>query len=130
MNEREETVLVLGFAAVDFVNQHRLGFPDGGRGFDVTDASTLFLRPGKTDQIVEGDEARVVVTVFQLQRLRETVEQECFSRAGLADQEQGITADQSRDDDRFDRVVTVNAELSQESGLHFSHSNPLRPKWP
>ena len=115
---------MLGFAAIDLVNQDRLGLPDGSRGFDVADAGAMFLGPGKPDQIVEGDEARVVVAVLQAQGFGQAVEQEGLSRAGLADQQQRITADQSRDDDRFDRVVAVDAELSQVSGLHFSHSNP------
>jgi len=66
VDEGKEAVLMLGFAAADLVDEDRLGFPDGGRGFEIADLAAVIVRIGEADQVVKVDQAGVVVPVFEV----------------------------------------------------------------
>ena len=57
---------MLGLAAADLVDEDRLGFPDGGRGFEIADLAAVIVRIGEADQVVKVDQAGVVVPVFEV----------------------------------------------------------------
>ena len=95
---------MLGLAAADLVDKHRFRAPDRGRGLKEPDAGAVLVRVREADEIVEGDEARVVVPVLESQRLGERVEQEGFPGPRGTDEEQWIPGDQSRQDQRLEGI--------------------------
>jgi hypothetical protein len=68
-HQREEAVLVLGLAAADLVDEHRLRAPDRGRRLEEPDRRLGLVRVGEAHKVVERDQAGVVVAMLEAQRL-------------------------------------------------------------
>jgi hypothetical protein len=113
VHQREQAVLVLRLAAADLVDQHRLGLPDGGRRLEEAHRARLLLRVREPDQVVEGDQARVVVAVLEFQRLGQRVQQVGLAGAGAADQQQRVLGHQRGQDHRLEAVEAEHAERRQ-----------------
>jgi len=52
----------------------------------------------EADEVVEGDQTRVVVAVLEAERFRERVEQEGLAGAAAADEQQRILGDEGLED--------------------------------
>ena len=113
VDQREQAVLVLGLAAADLVDQHRLRAPDRGRCLEEPHADFVVVRVRKADQVVERDQARVVVAMLEPERLGQRVEQEGLARAAAADQQQRVVGRERGQDDGLLRVEAVDAEGGQ-----------------
>ena len=81
VDERKQPVLLLGLAAADLVDQDRFRAPHGGRRFEKPYARPLGIGIGKAHQVVERDQAGVVVPMLEVQRFRQRVEQVRLARA-------------------------------------------------
>ncbi|MBK7081406.1 MAG: hypothetical protein IPH55_11840 [Betaproteobacteria bacterium] len=89
-------------------------------------AGAVGLRVREADQVVEGDEAGVVVPVLEAESLRQRVEQVGLAGARRADQEQRVFGDQSGQDDRLDGVEAIDAQAGQARKCGCLHSgSPL-----
>jgi hypothetical protein len=73
VKEREQPVLLLRLAAADLVDQNRLRVPHRRRRLKKPDASPVGIGVWETDEIVERDQARIVVSVFEVKCLRQRV---------------------------------------------------------
>ena len=87
---------MLRLTAADLVDQHRLCTPDRGRRLEKPDLALRFVRIRKAHEVVEGDEARVVVAMFEPERFAEGVKQERFTRPALPDQQDRILRHERR----------------------------------
>jgi hypothetical protein len=56
------------------------------------------VRVREADEVVEGDQAGVVVAVLEPERLGERVEQERLAGAAAADEQQRVLGDEGRED--------------------------------
>jgi hypothetical protein len=115
VDQGEKPVLVFGFAAADLVDQDRLGPPDGGRRFQEFDAARFRVRVGEADQVVEGNQAGVVVPVLQPQGFAERVEQKRLAGPRRPDEQQRVAGDKRGEDDGLVLVETVDIERLQIS---------------
>ena len=114
-----------GLQRLNLVDQHRLRAPDGGRRLEELHAAALRVRVGKADEIVEGDQARVVMAVLEPERLGQAVEQEGLPGARIADEQQRVLGDQRREHDRFDLVETEHAERGEVGRFDSRHEHLL-----
>ena len=83
------------------------------------------VRVGKADEIVEGDQAGVVMAVLEPERLGQAVQQEGLPGARIADEQQRVLGDQRREHDRFDRVETEHAERGEVGRIGSRHQHLL-----
>jgi len=67
---------------------------------------------GKPDQVVERDQAGVVVAMLEAERLGERVEQEGLAGAAATDEQQRVFGDQRRENRRLVAVEAENAEVA------------------
>ena len=112
-DERKEPVLVLGLRPADLVDQHGLRAPHGRRGLEEPDAGAVLVREGEADQVVEGDEAGVVMAVHEPQRLRQRVEKKGFAGARGADEQERVLGDEGPQDQGFEGIEPVHPESGQ-----------------
>ncbi len=68
---------------------------------------------GKADEVVERDQARVVVAVLEAERFGERVEQEGLAGAAAADEQQRVLGDEGREDRGLVAVEAVDAEVGE-----------------
>ena len=110
--------------------KHRFRAPHGRRRLKEPDAGVVLVRVREADEVVEGNEARVVVTVLEPQRLGERVEQEGLARAGGADKQQGIFRDERREDQGLDGIEAVHPEAGEAGEFRWDrgpHPLPRKP---
>ena len=87
----------LGLAARDLVDQHRLGAPHRGGRLEEPRGGACFVGIQEADEVVEGDQAGVVVAMLEPERLGERVEQDGLARAAASDEQQRILGDERGD---------------------------------
>jgi hypothetical protein len=127
VDEREETVLVFGLAAADLVDKHRLGAPHRRGRLEEADRGLRVVGVGEPDEVVERDQAGVVVPVLEPERLADGVEQKGFPRAAAADEEHRVAAREDGEDDGFLRLEAVGAEGREAAaGWRVGHAVPHR----
>ena len=85
VDDGEELVLHLRTAAADLVEEDALRVPQRRRRAQV--AQPLALRHRETDEVVEGEQARVVVSVRESERRRQPLEQRALGAAVRADEQ-------------------------------------------
>ncbi len=101
VDDREQLVLELRPAAVDLVEEDRLGVPDRGRRPQPVEAPVP-VGDRVADEVVVGEQARVVVAPGQAERLRDPRQQQALAGAVRADQEDRQLGRDGRDDDGLD----------------------------
>ena len=129
MHEREQAILVFRLAAADLVDEHRLRAPDGRRGFEKANGRLRFVRVGKPHEVVEGDQARVVVPMFETKGLADRIEQEGLARAAPADEQNRVTTGERGEDDGLLRLEAISAECGQAAACvnrRIGHAEPHR----
>src|SRR5262245_66079904 len=67
----------------------------------------------KADQVIERDQARVVMPVLEPKRLAQRIEQVGLAGARGADEQERVFGDQRREDDGFVAAEPVHAEIRQ-----------------
>jgi hypothetical protein len=123
VHDREELVLHLGAAARDLVEEDRLRVPQRRRRAKVLQAVARVVRHGEAEQVVEGDQTRVVVAVLEAERACDAVEQRRLRAAVRADEQQRLLGGERGDDDRVQMVEAVQAETAKRVGAHSSCSS-------
>ena len=113
MHQGEQAILVLRFAATDLIDQHRFGVPDGCWSFQELDPAVFLIRVGKPHQVIKGNQAGVVVPVFETKFLGQGVEQEGFPGPGPANEQQGILRDECCEYCWFNLLKTKYVEPRQ-----------------
>ena len=113
VDQREEAVLVFGLAAADLVDEHRLRAPDRGRRLEEPDRGLGLVRVGEPHEVVERDQAGVVVAMLEPKRLADGIEQERLARAAPADEQNRVAARERGENHGFLRVEAVGAEGGQ-----------------
>ena len=114
VDHREELVLRLGAAARDLVEEHALRIPKVARRAEILHATALDVRHRVAEQIVEADEARVVMPVLEPERGGEAIEQLRLRRAVRSDQEQRALVRQRGEHDRVEEVETEEIEAAHQ----------------
>lgn len=120
VDERKQPVLVLRPAAVDLVDQDRFRAPDRGGRLEVVYARPLVIGEGKPDEVVERDQARVVVPVLEAKGLGQAVEEVGLARSARSHEEERILGDEGGKDDGFNGFEPVDAEGRQVGVRHGS----------
>ena len=85
------------------------------------------IGPRESDEVVERDEAGVVVAVLESERLGEAVEEERFSRPPFANEQQRVLGDQRGKDDRLDTVVTEDPQRPEKRITRDHFRPPCKP---
>ena len=131
MDDRKELVLEVGTAAVDLVEEDRLGVPDGGRRAQVREP-TVAIGYGVADEVVEAEQAGVVVTPGEAEGLRRAGQQQALAGAVRTDEQHRQLRCGSSDDDGLDVVEADKAEPFEQArhrpprtgGWHDTFSHP------
>jgi hypothetical protein len=74
--------------------EHRLRTPHGGRRLKEAHGRVCLVAVREADEVVERDQARVVVAVLEAERFGERVQQEDLAGAAAADEEQRVLRDE------------------------------------
>ena len=130
VHDREQLVLHLGPAARDLVEEHRLRAPQRGRRAQVAQALAGFVGHREAEQVVERDQAGVVVPMLEAQRLRRAVEQRRLGTAVRADQQQRRLGRQRGQDRRVEMVQAVQAQQLQHPDRPHSRGGRARRRAP
>ena len=114
VDDREELVLHLGPAAADLVEKDTLRAPERGRRAQV--AQAVAIRNGEAHQVVEGDQAGVVVPVLEPQRDGQPLEQRALRAAVRPDQQQRRLGRQCCQHRRVEVRQAMKAEAGEQPG--------------
>ncbi len=116
VDDGEELVLEVGAAAVDLVEEDGLGVPDGGRGAQVLEPAGA-IGHGVADEVVEAEQAGVVVAPGEAQRLRHAGQQQALAGAVRADEQHRQLCGGRGDDDGLDVVEADETEPFEQARL-------------
>ncbi len=110
MDDGEELVLQLGPGAVDLVDEDHLRVPHRGRCGQVAQGRSVLVRQGDANQVVEVDQRGIVESVFELEGLRQTLQQETLGGAVPADHQKRIAGGQGCEDQRLQQVPAEDSQ--------------------
>lgn len=95
-------------ASADLVDQHRFCAPHRCGCLEKLHTAAIRIGIREPDQVVERDEAGVVVAMLDPESFAKGIEEERFTGAGLADQQQRILGDHRRQNDRFKGIEAAD----------------------
>ena len=131
VDDGEELVLEVGAAAIDLIEEDRLGVPDGGRGAQVLETA-LAIGHGVADEIVVVEQAGVVVAPGEAECIGHAGQQQALAGAVGADEQHRQLGCGGRHDDGLDVIEADEAEAFEQvrllapraGGWHDTYSHP------
>ena len=117
VDDGKELVLDVGPAAADLVEDHRARAPDRGRRRHVAQA-LLAVGQRETHEVVEAEQARVVVPAGEPEGGRDAGQQQRLRGAVRTDQEQGFAGDQGAKNDGREAGEAVEAKCRERIRRH------------
>ena len=113
-DDREKLVLVFWTAARYFIKQHRFCVPKVALGTQVGERRPFRVWHRKAQQIIEGNQACVVVPVLEFKCSRNAVQQFRFGGAVPADQQQCAFIGQRGEDNRIEMIQSEKIERTEQ----------------
>ncbi len=109
----EQLVRHIGATAADLIEERHLGLPDGPRGRGIANSAGI-VGDGEANEIVELQNAGVVVAEGKAECVGEAHQQQRFRGAVIADQQQRLLGGESGQERRLKGVIAHNAERAEE----------------
>ena len=113
MDNGEQLVGHIGATAANLIEERHLGFPDGPRRRGIANRAGI-VGDGEANEIVELQNAGVVVPEGEAECVGEPHQQQRFRGAVIADQQQRLFGGEGSQERRLEGVVAHNAEGAEE----------------
>ena len=113
MDEGEQLVGDIRATAADLVEERHLGLPDRPRGRGIANGAGI-IRDGESDEIVELEDAGVVVPEGEAECVGEPHQQQRFRGAVIAHEQQRLFGGECGQERGLEGVVAHDAERAEE----------------